>query len=87
MKPMWVILGWILLVPRVGTTQREPPEEASFYYGNFPPGMSIPLLFCLSVCLSICRSLLIVFLPWLTCQGIGIGRSGFLSGRIGKTSM
>lgn len=50
MKPVWVvILGWILLVPRVGTAQRGPPEEASFYYGTFPPGMSTPPLFCLSI--------------------------------------
>ncbi|XP_021027479.1 lactase-like protein [Mus caroli] len=41
MKPVWVIiLGWILLVPRVGTARRGPPEEASFYYGTFPPGFS-----------------------------------------------
>ncbi|XP_029399442.1 lactase-like protein [Mus pahari] len=41
MKPVWVIiLGWILLVPRVGTAWRGPPEEASFYYGTFPPGFS-----------------------------------------------
>lgn len=90
MKPVWVIiLGWILLVPRVGTAGRGPPEEASFFYGTFPPGMSMPPLFCpccLSVYLSMCRSLL-VFLPWLTCQRIGIGCFGFLSRRMGKTSM
>lgn len=46
MKPVWVtILGWILLVPGVGAAWSGPPEEASFYYGTFPPGTSTPPLF------------------------------------------
>nr|XP_042137038.1 lactase-like protein isoform X5 [Peromyscus maniculatus bairdii] len=41
MKTVWVIiLEWILLVPRVGAARRGSPEEASFYYGTFPPGFS-----------------------------------------------
>ncbi|XP_040595496.1 lactase-like protein isoform X6 [Mesocricetus auratus] len=41
MKPVRVlILGWILLVPRVGAARRGSTEEASFYYGTFPPGFS-----------------------------------------------
>ncbi|KAH0520372.1 Lactase-like protein [Microtus ochrogaster] len=41
MKPEWgIILGWILLVARAGAARRGPPEEASFYYGTFPPGFS-----------------------------------------------
>lgn len=68
MKPEWgIILGWILLVARAGAARRGPPEEASFYYGTFPPGMSIPPLLCpQTVYLSICWSLL-VSLPWVTC--------------------
>lgn len=51
MKPVpFVTLWWVLLlVSRLGTTRKGSPEEASFYYGTFPPGMSIPLLVCLSV--------------------------------------
>ncbi|KAK7809017.1 hypothetical protein U0070_001274 [Myodes glareolus] len=49
MKPeSGIILGWILLVARVGAARRGSPEEASFYYGTFPPGMSIPPLLCFS---------------------------------------
>lgn len=47
MKPEWgIILGWILLVARAGAARRGSPEEASFYYGPFPPGMSSD---CLSI--------------------------------------
>lgn len=52
MKPVWVVTLWwaLLLVRRLGATRKGYPEEASFYYGTFPLGMSIPLLVCLSVC-------------------------------------
>lgn len=51
MKPVpSVTLCWVLLlVSGLGATRKGSPEEASFYYGNFPPGMSIPLLVCQSV--------------------------------------
>lgn len=64
MKPvLFVTLGWVLLLMSgLGATRKGSPEEASFYYGTFPPGMSIPLL----VCPSVCR---LVHLGWL-CQGI-----------------
>lgn len=55
MKPTWtIILGCILLVARLVAARRGSPEETSFCYGTFPPGMPIPPLFCpQTVCLSI----------------------------------
>lgn len=55
MKPVRVVtLCWVLLlVSRLGATRKESPEEASFYYGNFPLGMST-LSVALSVCPSVC---------------------------------
>lgn len=52
MKPVRVVALWwvLLLVSRLGATRKGSPEEASFYYGTFPLGMSIPLLVCPSVC-------------------------------------
>lgn len=51
MKPVpFVTLWWmLLLVSGLGAIRKGSPEEASFYYGTFPAGMSIPLLVCLSV--------------------------------------
>lgn len=45
MKPVPAVTLWwvLLLVPRLGATRTGSPEEASFYYGTFPLGMSIPL--------------------------------------------
>ena len=55
MKPVRVVtLCWVLLLAsRLGATRKESPEEASFYYGNFPLGMSTLQLLCLSVHLSV----------------------------------
>ena len=52
MKPVRAVPLWwvLLLVSRLGATRKGSPEEASFYYGTFPLGMSIPLLVCPSVC-------------------------------------
>lgn len=52
MKPVRVVTLWwvLLLVSRLGATRKGAPEEASFYYGSFPFGMSIPLLVYPSVC-------------------------------------
>lgn len=49
MKQVQVVtLCWVLLlVSRLGA-RNGLPEEASFYYGTFPPGTSTPLL-CQSV--------------------------------------
>jgi hypothetical protein len=59
MNPVQVVTLWcmLLLVPGLRAPRRGSPEEASFYYGTFPPGMSIPLLVCSSVCLSVSVSL------------------------------
>ncbi|XP_059553519.1 lactase-like protein [Myotis daubentonii] len=42
MKPVpFVTLWWVLLlVSGLGATRKGSPEEASFYYGTFPPGFS-----------------------------------------------
>ncbi|XP_008586373.1 PREDICTED: lactase-like protein, partial [Galeopterus variegatus] len=42
MKPVQVVTLCcvLLLVSRLGATRRVSPEEASFYYGTFPPGFS-----------------------------------------------
>lgn len=66
MKPVpFVTLWWVLLlVSGLGATRKGSPEEASFYYGTFPPGMSIPLLVCPSVCW-------LVHLGWLA-KGFGV---------------
>lgn len=46
-----VTLWWVLLlVSRLGATRKGSPEEASFYYGTFPLGMSILLFVRLSAC-------------------------------------
>lgn len=52
MKPVQVVTLWwvLLLVSRLGAARKGSPEEASFYYGTFPLGMSTPLLVCPSVC-------------------------------------
>lgn len=52
MKPVPVVTVWwvLLLLSRPGAAGKGSPEEASFYYGTFPLGMSIPLLVCPSVC-------------------------------------
>lgn len=67
MKPeSGIILGWILLVARVGAARRGFPEEASFYYGTFPPGMSIPPSLCpQTVCLSIYPFVSLCWPPYL----------------------
>lgn len=76
MKPVpFVTLWWVLLlVSGLGATRKGSPEEASFYYGTFPPGMSIPLLICLSVWLA-CP-------PWLACQRVWC--FSFLTSRMWK---
>lgn len=55
MKPVRVVtLCWaLLLVSGLGAARKESPEEASFYYGNFPLGMSTLQLLCPSVHLSV----------------------------------
>ena len=55
MKPVRVVtLCWVLLLAsRLGATRKESPEEASFYDGNFPLGMSTLQLLCPSVHLSV----------------------------------
>lgn len=52
MKPAPAVTLWwvLLLASRLGATRKGSPEEASFYYGTFPLGMSIPLLVCPSAC-------------------------------------
>ncbi|XP_012865487.1 PREDICTED: lactase-like protein [Dipodomys ordii] len=42
MKPRWVLTLWCVLplVPGLGATSKRSPEDASFYYGTFPPGFS-----------------------------------------------
>lgn len=52
MKPVWVVTVWwaLLRASTLGATRKGSPEEASFYYGNFPLGMCTPVLGCLSVC-------------------------------------
>lgn len=60
MKPVPIVtLWWVLLL---GATRKGSPEEASFYYGSFPHGMSIPLLVCLSVSVT----------TWLAPRGVGV---------------
>ncbi|XP_003121790.4 lactase-like protein [Sus scrofa] len=42
MKPVWVVTVWwaLLRASTLGATRKGSPEEASFYYGNFPLGFS-----------------------------------------------
>lgn len=73
MKPVPIVTLWwvLLLVSRLGATRKGSPEEASFYYGSFPHGMSISLLVCLSVGVT----------PWLAHRGVWCS-SSFLTSRM-----
>lgn len=78
MKPVRAVtLSWaLLLVSRLEATRKGSPEEASFYYGTFPLGTSIPLLVHPSVCQLAHRG-------WLAKE---FGVLVFLTGRMGQVT-
>lgn len=59
----------LVLLSGLRATEQGAFEEASFYYGTFPPGMCGPCRLLLWLCVrpSVCSCLWPAF-PWLMCQ-------------------